>query len=1000
MAKHTPTSSLQTHLHLLLLLLLLRHANSQSLQDQEQAVLLKLKSYLQSPPFLSHWIPSNSNTSSHCSWPEISCTNNSVTGLSLVDLNITLPVPPFICDLTNLTLVDLNYNYLTGEFPKSLYKCSKLEYLDLSQNYFVGPIPDDIDSLPRLKQLILGGNNFSDIPPAIGRLQELENLQLWMNQFNGSVPPEIGNLSNLKDLNMSWNTELVPWTLPSNFTKLKKLKNLWIRQSNVIGELPETLGEMEALEVIDLAINRLSGRIPNGLFTPKNLSIVYLYMNILSGEVPQVIESWNLSIFDISENTLTGTIPEEYGNLTKLTELALFLNDFSGEIPKSIGRLPNLRAFRIFNNKFSGTLAPEFGKYSKLEAFEVCVNRLTGKLPDDLCYWGKLEDVIAYGNYLSGELPSSLGNCSSLKTVNVQDNMLSGNIPSGMWTAPNLTTVLVSNNSLTGKLPEKMSSDLSRLEMRDNRFSGNIPTGVSSWTGLKVFDAGNNLFSGAVPLELTALSSLMTLSLDQNQLTGSLPSDIVSWESLTSLNFSRNQLCGTIPEKLGLLPGLTGLDLSANQLSGGIPDQLGRLNLNQFNLSSNHLSGKIPIEFENSAYEGSFLDNRGLCAPSSPAIKLPICNSEPRKSSKLSSKSLALILSIGILLCLLAFSISVIMVRSYRKRNVSKILSGLTESNLIGNGGSGKVYRVPVNRNGDVVAVKKIWKNKNLEEKLEKKFLAEVKILSSIHHANIVKLMCCISSQTSKLLVYEYSDNRSLDRWLHRRNRPSNLLRSVHHVALDWPKRMRIAVGAAQGLSYMRHDCVPPVVHRDMKSSNILLDSDFNAKIADFGLAKMLVKQGEPATMSSVAGSFGYIAPEYAHTTRVNEKIDVYSFGVILLELTTGREANDGDEHTALAEWAWRHFQEENAIADALDQDAKEPCYLDEMCSVFKLGLICTERLPASRPSMKEVLQMLLRCSRPVINSEKTEYVADPLLKNSKRERIFEDENGSLATNF
>ncbi|CAN6699396.1 unnamed protein product [Malus baccata var. baccata] len=1018
MAKHNPTSPLQTHLHLLLLLLLLpllRHANSQSLQDQEQAVLLKLKSYLQSPPFLSHWIPSNSNSSSHCTWPEISCTNNSVTGLSLVNLNITLPVPPFICDLTNLTLVDLNYNYLPGEFPKSLYKCSKLEYLDLSQNYFVGPIPDDINSLPRLKQLILGGNNFSDIPPAIGRLQDLENLQLWMNQFNGSVPPEIGNLSNLKDLNMSFNIKLVPWTLPSNFTKLKKLKNLWIRQSNLIGELPETLGEMEALEVIDLAINSLSGRIPNGLFTVKNLSIVYLFENTLSGEVPQVIESWNLSILDISENTLMGTIPEEYGNLTKLTELALFLNDFSGEIPKSIGRLPNLRKFRMFNNNFSGTLAPEFGKYSKLEAFEVCLNRLTGKLPDDLCYWGRLEEVIAYGNQLSGELPSSLGNCSSLKNVKVQDNMLSGNIPSGMWTAPNLTIVLVSNNSLTGKLPEKMSSDLSRLEMRDNRFSGNIPTGVSSWTSLKVFDAGNNLFSGDVPRELTVLSSLMTLSLDQNQLTGSLPSDIVSWESLASLNFSRNQLSGTIPEKLGLLPGLTGLDLSANQLSGEIPHQLGGLKLNQFNLSSNHLSGEIPIEFENAAYEGSFLDNRGLCAPSSAAIKLPICNFESRKSSKFSSKSLALILSLGILLCLLAFSISIIVVRSYWKRiddsnwklnsfqslnfSASKILSGLTESNLIGSGGSGKVYRVPVNRNGDVVAVKKIWKNKNLEEKLDKEFLAEVKILSSIRHANIVKLMCCISSPTSKLLVYEYLDNWSLDRWLHRRNRPSNLSGSVQHVALDWPKRLQIAVGAAQGLSYMHHDCVPPVVHRDVKSSNILLDSYFNAKIADFGLAKMLVKQGELATMSSVAGSFGYMAPEYAHTTRVNEKIDVYSFGVILLELTTGKEANDGDEHTALAEWAWRHVQEENAIADALDQDVKKPCYLDEMCSVFKLGLSCTETLPASRPSMKVVLQILLRCSRPVINGEKTEYFAAPLLKNSKRERILEDGNGSLATN-
>ncbi|XP_034225707.1 MDIS1-interacting receptor like kinase 1-like [Prunus dulcis] len=158
----------------------------------------------------------------------------------------------------------------------------------------------------------------------------------------------------------------------------------------------------------------------------------------------------------------------------------------------------------------------------------------------------------------------------------------------------------------------------------------------------------------------------------------------------------------------------------------------------------------------------------------------------------------------------------------------------------------------------------------------------------------------------------------------------------------------------------------PPVVHRDMKSSNILLDSDFNAKIADFGLAKILVKHGELVTLSAVAGSFGYIAPEYAHTTRVNEKIDVYSYGVILLELTTGREANDGDEHTSLAEWALRHFQEDYPLVDALDQDINEPCYLDEMCSVFKLGIYCTETLPSARPSMKEVLHILLRCSTKV----------------------------------
>jgi serine/threonine protein kinase len=192
----------------------------------------------------------------------------------------------------------------------------------------------------------------------------------------------------------------------------------------------------------------------------------------------------------------------------------------------------------------------------------------------------------------------------------------------------------------------------------------------------------------------------------------------------------------------------------------------------------------------------------------------------------------------------------------------SDILSGIRENNMIGSGGSGKVYRVAVNPSSDIVAVKRIWNKKKLEQKLEKEFLAEVKILSSIRHSNIVKLLCCISSENSKLLVYEYLENSSLDLWLHwKSSRVSTILGSVQHVVLDWPKRFQIAVGAARGLSYMHHDCSPPIVHRDVKSSNILLDSEFNAKIADFGLAKMLIKQGESATMSDVAGSFGYIAP-------------------------------------------------------------------------------------------------------------------------------------------
>ncbi|KAG2713013.1 hypothetical protein I3760_04G153800 [Carya illinoinensis] len=522
--------------------------------------------------------------------------------------------------------------------------------------------------------------------------------------------------------------------------------------------------------------------------------------------------------------------------------------------------------------------------------------------------------------------------------------------------------------------------------MNNNRFSGKIPQGMSSSTNLLVLKASNNLFNGTIPRDLSRLTILL---LDRNQLSGSLPSDINSWKSLNTLNLSQNAISGQIPEELGSLPSLTELDLSENQLSGLIPSKLGLLKPTSLNLSSNHLTGSIPTEFENDAYAYSFLNNPGLCANRpSRYLNLENCSSRHQKSSKTSYKLIAWIIGL-VVAVLLGLFISFFVIRNYKqgkhglhltwklvsfqKLNFTEldILSGLTANNLIGSGGSGQVYHVVVNHSSDSVAVKKIWNNRKLEKKLEKEFLAEVKILSSIRHANIVKLLCCISNDNSKLLVYKYLDNRSLDQWLHRKSRATTFSSSINHVVLDWPKRMHIAVGAAQGLSYMHHDCSPPIVHRDVKSSNILLDLDFNAQIADFGLAKILIKEGELATMSAVAGSFGYIAPEYASTTKINEKIDVYSFGVILLELTTGRKANNGDEHTSLAEWALRHIQDGKPIGDALDEEVKESCHLNEMCHVFKLGLYCTSTQASTRPSMKEVLKVLLQCSQPVRNGEK-----------------------------
>ncbi|CAL5442956.1 unnamed protein product [Camellia sinensis] len=302
-----------------------------------------------------------------------------------------------------------------------------------------------------------------------------------------------------------------------------------------------------------------------------------------------------------------------------------------------------------------------------------------------------------------------------------------------------------------------------------------------------------------------------------------------------------------------------------------------------------------------------------------------------------------------------------------------------------------------MNCSSEILAVKRIQNIKKLDQNVEKQFLAEVEILGTIRHSNIVKLLSCISSETTKLLVYEYLGNHSLDSWLHGKKRQS-ISDSDHGVVLDWPKRLNIAVGAARGLCYMHHDCKPSVIHRDVKSSNILLDSQFNAKVADFGLAKILAKHGGPNTMSTVVGSLGYIAPEYAGTSRVNEKIDVYSFGVVLLELVTGRKANDENEDRCLADWAFQYYNRKgNHLVDALDEKIKEPHYLNVMTCVFELGIFCTGPLPTNRPSMKEVLQILLKCSHQSgfgggnVGSDNSDFSND-----FRQGSIFEGEDGSL----
>uniref|UniRef100_A0A0D6QYM3 Protein kinase domain-containing protein n=1 Tax=Araucaria cunninghamii TaxID=56994 RepID=A0A0D6QYM3_ARACU len=330
---------------------------------------------------------------------------------------------------------------------------------------------------------------------------------------------------------------------------------------------------------------------------------------------------------------------------------------------------------------------------------------------------------------------------------------------------------------------------------------------------------------------------------------------------------------------------------------------------------------------------------------------------------------------------------------SFGKEDIAEALQD--KENVIGTGGSGKVYRVDL-QNNVTVAVKQLCPmnmNNNKENGLSKLMKAEVDILGLIRHKNIVKLYCCLSNGNSNLLVYEYMQNGSLFDALHKTHKDKTSNGSGFY--LDWPTRYKIALGAAHGLAYLHHDCSPPIVHRDVKSTNILLGEFFEAKIADFGIAKILQVGGGRDSITAFAGTHGYIAPEYAYSYRVTEKSDIYSFGVVLLELVTGKQPIEPEfgENNDIVYWISRKICTRQDALEVLDSRISKS-YEEEMYQVLKIAVRCTYKLPAPRPRMREVIQMLLDadpCNFKTTEKEKksknTSIIIDSPARETQRKR-------------
>ncbi|XP_022881625.1 LRR receptor-like serine/threonine-protein kinase ERECTA [Olea europaea var. sylvestris] len=842
--------------------------------------------------------------------------------------------------------------------------------------------------------LNLSGLNLDgEISTAIGQLKGLLSIDLRGNRLSGQIPDEVGDCSSLRSLDLSFN--LLHGDIPFSFSKLKQLESLILKNNQLIGPIPSTLSQIPNLKILDLAQNKLSGEIPRLIYWNEVLQYLGLRGNNLVGTLsPDMCQLTGLWYFDVRNNSLTGSIPDSIGNCTGFQVLDLSYNNFTGEIPFNIGFL-QVATLSLQGNRFSGQIPSVIGLMQALAVLDLSCNMLSGPIPSILGNLTYTEKLYLHGNKLTGSIPPELGNMTKLHYLELNDNLLTGNIPPELGKLTDLFDLNVANNHLDGPIPDNLSSctNLNSLNVRGNKLNGTIPLAFQKLESMTYLNLSSNEIKGPIPIELSRIGNLDTLDLSNNRISGYMPSSLGDLEHLLKLNLSKNDLTGIIPAEFSNLRSVMEIDLSNNRLSGPIPQELGQLqnlfllylenntlsgdvmslanciSLMILNVSYNNLDGNIPTGNNFSRFlPDSFLGNHGLCG----YWLSSSCHASRPTERVAISKAAILGIALGALVILL-----MILVAACRPHNTKPFMDGpldkpvnysspklvilhmnmalhvyedimrmtenLSEKYIVGYGASSTVYKC-VLKNCKPVAIKKLYSQ---FPHCLKEFETELKTVGSIKHRNLVGLQGYSLSPYGNLLFYDYMENGSLWDLLHGPTKKKKL---------DWDTRLHIALGAAQGLAYLHHDCSPRIIHRDVKSSNILLDKDYEAHLTDFGIAKSLCAS-KSHTSTYILGTIGYIDPEYARTSRLTEKSDVYSYGIVLLELLTGRKAvdNESNLHHLILTKALN-----NAVMDTVDPEISETCKdLGEVKKVFQLALLCTKKQPSERPTMHEVARVL-----------------------------------------
>lgn len=937
--------------------------------------LLNLKNGFQfSNPTIDYW--NSSDPTSVCFWAGIKCSQERVISLNISNMNLYGSVSPRISSLDELMYLSLDGNNFTGEIK--IENMSNLVSLNISNNQFNGSLNWNYSSIANLQVFDAYNNNLSSfLPLGLLNLKNLRYLDLSGNYFSGKIPQSYGYLGKLEYLSLAGND--LRGKIPAELGNLTFLKELYLGNYNSFQDgIPKELGKLKNLVVLDLQNCELDGSIPTELGDLESLDTLYLHINQLQGPIPKSLGNLtSLTTLDLSDNKLTGEIPDEFNNLRNLRLFNLFMNRLHGSIPDFVAEYPNLQVLYLWMNNFTGIIPKSLGLNQQLQEIDLSSNKLTGNIPQSLCASNQLRILILLKNFLFGTIPQELGTCTSLVRVRMGQNFINGSVPNGFIYLPELNLLELHNNMLSGTLQEQgenksNSSKLVQLNLSNNKLSGPLPNSFSIFSSAQFILLGGNRFCGLIPSSIGGLHQVVKLDLSDNAFLGEIPPEISKCLHLTYLDLSQNNLSGSIPPEISSIRILNYLNLSRNHLNQEIPKSIGSMrSLTTADFSFNDFSGELPDSGQFSFFKSSsFAGNPQLCGE---LLNNPCHFSNTTNTPRKPRSEFKLVFALGLLLCSLVFATAaIIKAKSFSKNgsntwkmtsfqnldfSVQEVLECVKDGNVIGRGGAGIVYhgKMP---NGMEIAVKKLLGFSHNTH--DHGFKAEIRTLGSIRHRNIVRLLAFCSNKETNLLVYEYMKNGSLGEALH--GKKGGLL--------GWQLRYKIAMEAAKGLCYLHHDCEPLIVHRDVKSNNILLNSSFEAHVADFGLAKFLVDSGVSEYMSAVAGSYGYIAPEYAYTLKVDEKSDVYSFGVVLLELITGRGpiGDFGDGIADIVQWAkiTTHCRREEVTQIVDKRLTTVP--KDEAQHLLFISMLCLQENSIERPSMRDVVQMLSEFPRQSSN--------------------------------